>query len=385
MGNVIDEQSADDIEAAPDSRDPVIPKTFAFTLTLLDCSFDKRPFTGIWQLRYFLKKKFLMQSNRMLSISLKPLTNFHSLQHPAADTPLTIRNLEINDIPVDQISFEDMHLRLCFTSRPAELFKTIKAHPCILILKGPRGVHASAELNSHNILAQEKIKGIVLLENERNEQVAMAHISVQIEELGVNFNIEDQLKAKRKRQPLQSYIDEEFAFKMIEELEDWKTQQQKTFVADLKRKEIAHLTQLSNEWQRKRRDEESKLHKKMEQCDRLTSTLEEAHTMFKERNRTDDEYEKTLLKTKIELERCYARKIDTLNGKVLQMEREQFMRMKSDEKMMKDVERECEQLKTDNKRLRARIQTLERDIRNESDTHANSQEHISDLKDYVVR
>lgn len=29
----------------------VIPKTFAYTLSLLDCSFNKRPFAGIWQLR----------------------------------------------------------------------------------------------------------------------------------------------------------------------------------------------------------------------------------------------------------------------------------------------------------------------------------------------
>lgn len=29
-----------------------IPKTFAYTLSLLDCSFSKRPFPGIWQLRY---------------------------------------------------------------------------------------------------------------------------------------------------------------------------------------------------------------------------------------------------------------------------------------------------------------------------------------------
>lgn len=377
IGNVIDDKPAE-IESPPHGQDLVLPRTFAYTLTLLDCSFNKRPFTGIWQLRYvapiqlpiYFSKQF--QSNS-------------SLQHPAADTPLTIRNLEINDIPVDQISFEDMHLRLCFTTRPDELFQTIKAHPCILVLKGPRSVHASAELNNHNILAQEKIKGIVLLENEQNEQVAMAHISVEVEELGINFNIEDKLKAKRKRQPIQSYIDEEFAFKMIEELEEWKAAQQKEFAAELKRKEIAHLTLLSNEWQRKRRDEEGKLHRKMEHCDRLTSTLEEAHTMFKERNRTDEEYEKTLMKTKLELERCYARKIDTLNGKVLQMEREQFMRLKSDEKLFKDVECECERLRLENNKLRTRIQLLERENRMGKEAHANTQEHINELKDYVVR
>lgn len=52
IGNVIDEKSADEIETERDDQDLVIPKTFAYTLTLLDCAFNKRPFTGIWQLRY---------------------------------------------------------------------------------------------------------------------------------------------------------------------------------------------------------------------------------------------------------------------------------------------------------------------------------------------
>lgn len=41
-----------DVEKMPqiDSTNAV-PKTFAYTLSLLDCSFNKRPFVGIWQLR----------------------------------------------------------------------------------------------------------------------------------------------------------------------------------------------------------------------------------------------------------------------------------------------------------------------------------------------
>lgn len=35
-------------ESAPDT---FIPKTFAYSLSLLDCIFNKRPFPGIWQLR----------------------------------------------------------------------------------------------------------------------------------------------------------------------------------------------------------------------------------------------------------------------------------------------------------------------------------------------
>lgn len=171
------------------------------------------------------------------------------MQHPAADSTLVIRNLEISDIVIDQISFEDMHLRLCFTARPDQLLELIKSKPCVLTLKGPRGIHASAELDNHNILAQEKTKGIVLLENEQNEQIAMAHISVQTEELGLNFNTDATLikRQQQKNQQLANvFPDENLAYRMIEELEEWKQVQRQEFLAELKRHEIAHLTQLSN-------------------------------------------------------------------------------------------------------------------------------------------
>lgn len=311
-----------------------------------------------------------------------------SLQHPSADSSPVIRNLEISDIVVDQISFEEMQLRLCFTTQPNQLYDLIKSKPCLLILKGPRNIYASAELDNHNILTQEKTKGIVLLENEQNEQIAMAHISVETEELGLNFNTDATLKARQQHKsqiPAHAYLDEDLAYKMIEELEQWKLVQQKEFLIELKRHEIAHLTQLSNEWQRKRRDEEFKLQKKIEHCDRLTQTLEEAHNMFKERNQNDIEYEHTLLKTKSDLERCYAKKIDSLNGKIMQMEKENFIKQKNDERILKEIEMERDQLKNENKRLKSKIKSLERDIQiASSSTDDTIQEQVKELKEYVV-
>lgn len=309
------------------------------------------------------------------------------MQHPAADSSLVIRNLEISDIVIDQISFEDMHLRLCFTARPDQLFELIKSKPCVLTLKGPRGIHASAELDNHNILAQEKTKGIVLLESEQSEQIAMAHISVQTEELGLNFNTDATLikRQKQKNQQLTNvFPDENLAYRMIEELEEWKQVQRQEFMAELKRHEIAHLTSLSNEWQRKRLEQELKLQKKMDHCDRLTHTLEEAHNMFKERNRNDIEYEQTLLKTKSDLERCYAKKIDSLNGKILQMEKECFIKQKNDERILKEIELERDQLKSENKKLKAKIKLLEKEVQIGSRTDGGTQEQINELKEYVV-
>lgn len=311
-----------------------------------------------------------------------------SLQHPAADSSLVIRNLEINDIVIDQLSFEDMVLVICFTTHPDQLFDLIKSKPCVLTLKGPRGIHASAELDNHNILTQEKTKGIVLLENEQNEQIAMAHISVQTELLGLNFNTDATLKARQQQQGNQQltnvFPDENLAYRMIEELEEWKQAQRHEFLAELKRHEIAHLTQLSNEWQRKRCEQELKLQKKMEHCNRLTQTLEEAHNMFKERNRSDIEYERTLLKTKSDLERCYAKKIDSLNSKILQMEKENFIKQKNDERIFKEIELERDQLKSENKKLKAKIKVLENEMRVGSSADDSAQEQINELKEYVV-
>ena len=106
--------------------------------------------------------------------------------------------------------------------------------------------------------------------------------------------------------------------------------------------------------------------------------------MFKERNRNDIEYEQTLLKTKSDLERCYAKKIDSLNGKILQMEKESFIKQKNDERILKEIELERDQLKSENKKLKAKIKMLEKEVQIGSRTDDGSQEQINELNEYVV-
>lgn len=48
----INEKRSTDVEKmSQNDSTNAVPKTFAYTLSLLDCSFNKRPFAGIWQLR----------------------------------------------------------------------------------------------------------------------------------------------------------------------------------------------------------------------------------------------------------------------------------------------------------------------------------------------
>lgn len=255
-----------------------------------------------------------------------------------------------------------------------------------MTLKGPRGVHATAELDNQNILAQEKIKGIVLLENEQNEQVAMAHICVEINELGLNFNAQTNLSAKRQQKQHQAIdfaLNEDLAYKKVEELEDWKQLQQKEFLMELKRQEIDHLTRLSNEWQRKRNEQELILNKKMEHCDWLTRALEEAHTALKERSRTDTEYEQKLLQTKNDLERGFAKKMDVLNNKIKQMESEEVLRRQKDMNRLLEIEAERNALKGENVNLKAKVRSLEKELSTQ-EKNSPTREQLSELLDYVV-
>lgn len=119
------------------------------------------------------------------------------------------------------------------------------------------------------------------MENEIGEKVAMAQASAELTDLGANLNAQQrkfaeflQPKTYRQHQP---HLDEELAYKIVEELEDWKSKQQEVFLVDLKRREINHLSRLTEEWTQRRTDLESALAHKLEQCSLLTSALEIAN------------------------------------------------------------------------------------------------------------
>lgn len=129
-------------------------------------------------------------------------------------------------------------------------------------------------------LQQTNQVGIIIMENESVEKVAMVQASAVLTDLGANLNAQQRkfahfMRPKSGRQ--QPHLDEELAYKMVEELEDWKAQQQEIFLIDLKRREINHLARLTAEWTRRRTDLESALTHKLEQCTLLTSALEIAN------------------------------------------------------------------------------------------------------------
>lgn len=156
-----------------------------------------------------------------------------------------------------------------------------------------------------------------------------------------------------------SVRNEDLTYKIVEELEDWKQNQKKQFSAALKRQETCHLTRLSNEWQRKCREHENKLTQKIEHCDSLTKVLEEAHGTLKERNRADAEYEKKLLKSKHEMEKDFAIKINLLHERIKRMEDKRLQQNRTVEIRFKELEMQKTEVVRENEKLRAKVRHLE--------------------------
>lgn len=173
------------------------------------------------------------------------------------------------------------------------------------------------------------------MENESADKVAMVQASADLTDLGANLNAQQRkfaqfLRPKTSNRQQQPHLDEELAYKIVEELEDWKTQQQEIFLVDLKRREINHLARLTAEWTRRRTDLESALTHKLEQCTLLTSALEIANhnirvsislnsqsiyiliirnLQLQDKHKEEHDRQRQLQESKLELERSCIKKL----------------------------------------------------------------------------
>lgn len=293
-----------EISKTPCSATKTIPRTFSYKLMLQEIAFNQIPEAGVWQIRYM---EYIGVHNKKFHTFIIIVCSLH---HSKAHNPLARLNISLKNPKI-----ANEHIELYFTADAQHINELIESEPCVLTVKGPRGALATAEIDNATLLAQvcylrenavqefmfptplfitiflcytiseifmfqQKNVGIILLENEATERVAMAHASLQLIDLGTNFNRQKSDTfgfASGRKHPL----DTDMAYKMFEELEDWKSQQQEIFLADLKRRESEHLTKLTTEWRQRRSDLESTLLHKLEQCNTLTTALEEAKKAVK--------------------------------------------------------------------------------------------------------
>lgn len=184
--------------------------TFTYTLVLQSIKFsNKMAEDGVWQVSFY---------------------------HPRADTPFTIVNLELRDARTESIDFGNLELDLYFSTTATNVQDLVASDQAIFNICGPHGTRGKAELNNKSLLAasKENKSGIILLENPQGENIAMANISVRLNDLGVNHN--SQFKKSVVMEPtaiVKPYVDDGLAYRFVEDLEKWKKAQEEDFLVEV--------------------------------------------------------------------------------------------------------------------------------------------------------
>lgn len=318
-----------------------IPRLFSYNLQLKSMKFNKKPHKGIWQISFF---------------------------HEFADTPRTIVNCDIHETEIDGnvIAFNDLELKLYFTSHSENIMDLIKSSvSCTLCIRGPHNTHVKAYLDCKNLLISNKemTSGNILLTNQNETVSAMADVFVYLDDAGINLNargLENQSKkvddpkidvAKTIEIQKEELFDESIAYKMINELEDWKEHQQKTFLLELKRTEEKYVEKLRDEFNNMKASYEDKFVEKNNELQVLAKSLEDAHNSLKQKNLQHVRNEDNVQKMKQELEKSYADKLLMIKERTKQLEQE-FMH----ELNMRNLK--IEELECSNKQLYEKVNFL---------------------------
>ncbi|KAJ9582592.1 hypothetical protein L9F63_023051, partial [Diploptera punctata] len=208
--------------------------------------------------------------------------------------------LEINvHEPNDCILLQDVNCKLRFVSNPGEINRLLLAWPPkINICDSSERKIAFAVLNMEPLLAEKMGKcsySVKLLDPKTSEEVGILKVAMVLEDFG------QQQAGGRILKPLSSdqslgppILDDRIAYKIVEELEDWKERQQILFKAELKKKEKAYLTALSEDWKQKHKNQEQKLYQNVEQCRLLAHSLDETTNELRVKTYNQNEREKEL-------------------------------------------------------------------------------------------
>uniref|UniRef100_A0A336LVM1 CSON001222 protein n=1 Tax=Culicoides sonorensis TaxID=179676 RepID=A0A336LVM1_CULSO len=315
-----------------------IPRTFSYTLVLQNIRFSNHVENGIWQVSFY---------------------------HPRADTPFTIVNLELKNIEDESVDFNNLELQLYFSALPNEINEVVTADNCLFNISGPRGTRGKAELDSQTLLIgnKEKKPGIILLENQNGEKMAMANIFVYLTDLGINHNSQIKKSVPLIEAPTaKTYIDEGLAYRFVEDLEKWKKEQEEDYLVELKRKEIQHLAKLTAEWKRKKSKMEKDLKEKMEKCAALQNTLEEAQSMLKSKSSEQAQQERLLYQAKGELEQCYNTQLLQIKEKARKLEDDMERKLHYEQIKYKELELSKNAVERENEQLRSRLLKLEKEM-----------------------
>lgn len=176
--------------------------------------------------------------------------------------------------------------------------------------------------------------------------------------------------------------DENLSYKMIQELEEWKTAQQETFIADLKKKEVTYIERLRTTWNQKKTACEQDLVMKADKLHNLTQSLQEAKKDIEEGKNSRDE--ERMRKYKTEVEKMYSDQLVAIRERARRMEKDLLHGMKLKDIRFEDVERANHHLKEENCELRRKVECLQAEIE-DLKVHMVPKQEVEKLAQEAVR
>ncbi|XP_039451406.1 centrosomal protein of 120 kDa [Culex pipiens pallens] len=345
-----------------DMRD--VPRTFSYNLLLQSIRFNARPSSGIWQL---------------------------SLFHPKADTPLTKITMELTTIESDTLEFPNLQLSLYFSTLPDHVLETITAERSKLSLHAPHGLAGYARLDNQSLVVgtKERRSGVVILENQNGESIGMATVFCFLDEVGVNYNSRDPDHDPPEVATLSSRgrLHDQLSYKMLEEQKQWMLTQRELFLAELKRKEAAHLTRLSSEWKKKRCKENEAIARKLEHASALTAALEETKKNIHVRSVQQSCQSESLEEVKTKLELQYQQQLTEIRDKTTRLETDLKHRSKLQDLRCNELEErndaltdENQQLKQQNARLTQELESAKKSIQDSQNQRTAIESRIEEAE-----
>ncbi|EDS32124.1 conserved hypothetical protein [Culex quinquefasciatus] len=345
-----------------DMRD--VPRTFSYNLLLQSIRFNARPSSGLWQL---------------------------SLFHPKADTPLTKITMELATIESDTLEFPNLQLSLYFSTLPDHVLETITAERSKLSLHAPHGLAGYARLDNQSLVVgtKERRSGVVILENQNGESIGMATVFCFLDEVGVNYNSRDPDLDPPEMATLSSRgrLDDQLSYKMLEEQKQWMLTQRELFLAELKRKEAAHLTRLSSEWRKKHSKENEAIARKLEHASALTAALEETKKNLGVQNIQQSCQSESLEEIKTKLELQYQQQLTEIRDKTTRLETDLKHRSKLQDLRCSELEErndalthENQQLIQLNARLTQELESAKKSIQDSQNQRTTIEGHLQEAE-----
>ncbi|XP_075235719.1 centrosomal protein of 120 kDa-like [Lycorma delicatula] len=289
-----------------------------------------------------------------------------SMHHPFAEVLCSSQNEIFVESINEKICLPAVTAEFRFVSSVNEINNIIMAEqPTVIITDSANKKFATAVLHTGILLLSHKNKECAYtasLEDQSSgskNQLGLLNVTMSLKDCGIIIK-----QASSEMGNTCPVIDKRVAYRVVEELEDWKERQQELFKSELKRKECQHLTMLSSEWTKRRMELEDNLNRNVEQCRTLALSLNKATDNLRERSRTNSEKERTLALAEKDLERKYELMFQELKEATARMEADVNHKMSLLKFEKTELLERLGQSDREKKRLLSNVQTLETELEN---------------------